>query len=56
MTLWANRGSAIAGMAISNWPVRKSVGAESSDGAGVGFMQLNLGRAERLRKPQLGVA
>ena len=46
----------MAGIAMSNCPVRKSPEAGPSAGVGVWFMALNLGRTERGRKPFGAVA
>jgi hypothetical protein len=55
MTLWAKRGSSIAGIAISNWPVRKLAAVGGAD-LRVLAMPVNLGLPVRLRKRPGGVA
>jgi hypothetical protein len=54
MTLWAKRGSSIAGIAISSWPVRKSAGAGVVADLRVLAMAVNLGLPTRLRKRRAG--
>ena len=56
MTLWAKRGSSMAGIAISNWPVRKSAGAGGAADLRVWTMAANLGLPARLCKRPGGVA
>ena len=56
MTLCAKRGSSIAGIAISNCPVRKSAAAGVVADLRVLAMTVNLGLPAWLRKRPGGVA